>query len=222
MPRTPTLLCALVLLLPAAVRGQSSEPPKWDFAVTTGLFEGRPGQEGPSSYGDDWYTSARAAISVGRYWTPHLKTEAEVMTSGEGMRYAQRVATLPDHTLWPYGAQEYFRLSQGSARVVWQLLDNRWIHPYVVAGVTLDADRRHALIAEQYQYPGDTRAPGIRRLVAPQQTEEAATDYRVGAMVGAGAKLYLSSRTFANTAVLVTHAKPFKTVSFILGLGLDF
>ena len=46
--------------------------------------------------------------------------------------------------------------------------------------------------------------------------------HRVGAMVGAGAKLYLSPRAFANTAVLVTHAKPMKTVSVLLGFGIDF
>ena len=59
------------------------------------------------------------------------------------------------------------------------------------------------------------------RLV-PQHTEGPVTVHRVGAMVGAGAKLYLSPRAFANTAVLVTHAKPMKTVSVLLGFGIDF
>lgn len=211
-----------LVLWPAVGLAQAADPPKWDFAVSAGLFEGRPGPDGPGYYGDNWYTSARAGVSVGRYWTPNLKTEAEVMTSGEGMRYAQRTTTLRDGTSWPYGAQEYFRLSQGSARVVWQLFENRWIHPYVLAGVTLDADRQRAFIAEQYRYNGDARAPGTRQLLAPQQTEGSVNRYRVGALVGAGAKLYLSPRTFANTAVLVTYAKPAKTVSVILGLGLDF
>ena len=56
----------------------------------------------------------------------------------------------------------------------------------------------------------------------PQQTEGPDTVYRVGAMVGAGAKLYLSTTMFANTAVLVTHGKSAQAVSLILGFGLDF
>ena len=113
----------------------------------------------PPINGNDWYSSARAGLSVGRYWTPNLKAEVEVMTSTEGMHYAQRMVTQADGGPWPYGAQEYFRLSQGSARVVWQMLENRLIHPYVLAGVTVDADRQWALVAEQYRYLSDGRPP---------------------------------------------------------------
>ena len=45
-----------------------------------------------------------AGLSVGRYWTPNLKTEVEVMTSTEGLHYAQRMVTQADGGLWPYGA----------------------------------------------------------------------------------------------------------------------
>jgi len=222
MSRTLALLFTLTALFPSHGLAQTAEPPKWDFSATTGLFSGRPAIAVTEHYGDRWYSSARAGISVGRYWTPNLKTEVEVMTSGEGMRYASRTAILADGTQWWYGAHEYFRTSQGSARVVWQLLDNRWVHPYLLAGVALDADRQHAFIPEQYRYLSDGRTPAIRELLVPQQTEGPATVYRVGAMVGAGAKLYFSPTVFANTALLVTHAKPAKTVSIILGLGLDF
>lgn len=220
MFRLPTLLVALIACLPAPGLAQAPTAPRWDFAVTAGLFEGRPVSDKPSGYGDDWYASARAGVAAGRYWTTNLKTKVELMTSSEGMRFAQRVAALPNGTSWPYGAQEHFRLTQGSARVVWQLLENRWIHPYVLAGIALDLERQRAIVAEQYHYsPG---GPGSRQSLVRQQTEGPATVHRVGAIVGAGAKLYLSPRAFANTAVLVTHAKPAKTVGVILGLGLDF
>jgi hypothetical protein len=222
MRRIPTLLFVLVLLPPSGAFAQQADTPKWDFSVTTGLFVGQPESDEPSYYGDSWYHSARVGLSLGRYWTPHLKTELELMTSGEGMRYSQRTVALPDGTTWPYGVQEYFRVSQASARGVWQLLDNTWVHPYLVAGMSLDADRQHAIIAEQYRYTGDGRSPGSRQLLVPQQTEGPDTVYRLGAMVGAGAKLYLSPNMFANTAVLVTHAKSAQAVSLILGFGLDF
>ena len=43
--------------------------------------------------------------------------------------------------------------------MVWQMLENRLIHPYVLAGVTVDADRQWALVAEQYRYLSDGRPP---------------------------------------------------------------
>ncbi len=222
MSRTLPLLFTLITLFSSLGLAQTAQPPQWDFSATTGLFSGRPATAATDHYGDRWYSSARAGISVGRYWTPNLKTEIEVMTSGEGRRYASRTAILADGTHWSYGAHEYFRASQGSARVVWQLLDNRWIHPYLLAGVAVDAARQHAFIPEQYRYLGDGRTPAFRETLVPQQTEGPDTVYRVGAMLGAGAKLYFSPTVFANTALLVTHAKPAKTVSIILGLGIDF
>ncbi len=193
-----------LLLFPAIGLAQAPAVPAWDVAVTTGLFEGRPGNTGAPSYGDNWYDTVRGGVSVGRYWTTNLKTEVEVMTSGEGTRYS-------------YGAQEYLRLSQGSARVVWQFFDNQWIHPYVLAGVTVDADRRRTLVLDQYPRTIDPRGP----IVAPR-TVGPDTLYQAGAIAGAGAKLYMSPRLFANTGVLVTKAKRARTVSVVLGLGLDF
>jgi hypothetical protein len=222
MSRTLALLFTFFALLPSRALAQTVAPPKWDFSATTGLFSARPGTDSPDHYGERWYSSARGGISVGRYWTPNLKTEVEVMTSGEGMRYASRTATLANGATWSYGAHEYFRASQGSARVVLQLFDNQWVHPYLLAGVAVDADRQRAFIPEQYRYISDGRTPSVRETLVPQQVEGPATVYRVGAMVGAGAKLYFSPTVFANTALLVTHAKPAKTVSIVLGLGIDF
>jgi hypothetical protein len=198
--------------------------PKWDFAVTTGLFEGQPhGQDPNGYYGDDWYTAARLGVSVGRYWTRHLKTEAEVMTSTEGMHYAARQVRTSDGTNWPYGVEEYYRLSQGSARVVWQLLDNRWVHPYLLAGITLDVERQRSHVMEQYRYISSTpSSPSSRELLVREHTTGSDTVYRAGAIAGGGAKFYMSANTFANGAVLVTFAKPAKSVSLVIGFGVDF
>lgn len=224
MPRILPLLFALITLCPGAGLAQSLAEPRWDFAVTTGLLEGQPGDEdGPGHYGADWYTSARLGASVGRYWTRHLKTEVEVMTSTEGFRYAMNEATSSDGSSWPYGIQEYYRLSQGSARMVWQMLDNRWIHPYLLAGVTVDIERHRSYTAEQYRYlPSTAGSTIVRELLVHEHHSGPDTVYRAGAMVGGGAKLYMSTNAFANTALLMTYAGPAKTVSLILGFGLDF
>jgi opacity protein-like surface antigen len=224
MFRISSLLFALIAMLPGRLHAQAPAEPQWDFAVTTGLFEGRPhGDDADSYYGDDWYGAARLGVSVGRYWTRHFKTEVEVMTSTEGMHYAARQVTTSDGTSWPYGVQEHYRLSQGSARAVLQLLDNRWIHPYLLAGITVDVERRHSYAAEQFRYlPGAPGQAGLRELVVREQRTDPDTNTRAGAIVGGGAKLYMSANAFANTAMLVTYARPAKSVSLILGFGLDF
>jgi hypothetical protein len=248
MLRISPLLFVLITLLPAAAMGQSASTtgnpkegvasttnattsnlqgvaePKWDFAVTTGLFEGQPhGDDDASYYGDDWYAAARLGVSVGRYWTRHFKTEVEVMTSTEGMHYGARQVITADGSSWPYGVQEYYRVSQGSARMVWQLLDNRWIHPYLLAGITLDIERQRTFVAEQYRYlPSTPGQPSLREIVARESKTGPDTVYRAGAMVGVGAKLYMSANVFANTALLVTYAKPARSVSLVIGVGVDF
>lgn len=224
MLRISILLFALVALLPTPGLAQTNTDPQWDFAVTTGLFEGGPHNDDPAGYyGDDWYAAARLGASVGRYWTRHLKTELEVMTSTEGTHYGARMATTSDGTSFPYGVQESYRWSQGSARVVWQLLENRWIHPYLLAGVTLDIVRERSFVAEQYRYlPSAPGVPSLREILVHEHRTGPDTVYRASLMAGGGAKLYMSANTFANAGILVTYAKPAQSVSLVLGFGLDF
>lgn len=66
MFKFPTLLVALIVCLSAHGLAQAPSAPKWDFAVTSGLFEGRPVSDKPSRYGDDWYASDRAGVAAGR------------------------------------------------------------------------------------------------------------------------------------------------------------
>lgn len=219
-----SILLFVFLALPGLTLAQATTEPKWDFAVTTGLFEGQPhGDDDESYYGDDWYAAARLGVSAGRYWTRHFKTEVEVMTSTEGMHYAMGQATTSDGASWPYGVQEFYRVSQGSARAVWQLLDNRWFHPYLLAGVTVEVERQRTFMAEQYRYlPGAPGQPSVRELVVREQRTDPETTTRVGAIVGGGAKLYMSANVFANSALLVTLARPARSVSLTIGVGLDF
>jgi hypothetical protein len=226
MRRRLTLL-TLVLFSTAttALAQPASEPrvPVWDVTLSAAVFQGRPGiSESERAYGDDWYSAARFSAAVGRYWTPHLKTEVEFAASTEGRLFIQRFATVPGSaTPFPYGVQEFFQTNQGTARVVWQFLENRWVHPYVSGGVTFIADRRRTVVDEPYRYL-DPRQPGSSGLVIPQHTEGPHTDFQTGAIVGAGAKLYMTPSTFANAGVFVTRARPSRSVSLILGFGWDF
>src|SRR5688572_17346109 len=63
--------------------------PKWDVGASVGLLSASP-SPADEPYGGEWYFEGRYAVSIGRYWTEHLKTEVEFVTSGKGERYIQR------------------------------------------------------------------------------------------------------------------------------------
>lgn len=96
-------------------------------------------------------------------------------------------------------------------RAVWQFFDNQWIHPYLLAGLSVDAVRKKA-----------APLPGSRVLAVQRRTEGPDTTLRAGLVAGGGAKLYFSSNVFANTTLLVTRSMSSTSVSWVAGLGMDF
>src|SRR5215213_2957200 len=129
MSRTLFLLFTFVAAGPSLALAQTANPPRWEIGATVGLFGGRP-VDNHTFYGDDWYSEGRYAVSAGHYWTEHLKTEVEFATTGEGERYSQRIATFPGAPPgYIYGVQEFYRVQQASARMVWQFRENAWVHP---------------------------------------------------------------------------------------------
>ena len=202
---------------------QQPARPRWDVGVTAGFFQANP-RQGDDPYGDDWYFQGRYGVSIGRFWTTHLKTEAELSTTGEGTRYTHRFANIPSVPAhYPIGVQEHFRLRQVSGRVVWQFFENRWVHPYVLGGVTFDAERQHSVVPEQFFYAGgDARTPPTRIPLSLAVDAGPDTVYRAGAIAGVGTKLYVTPMAYFNTGLVMTQAKPSRTVSFTVGLGWDF
>ncbi len=192
----------------------------WDVAATAGLLSSNPApSEHP--YADEWYFAGRYAVSIGRYWSPHLKTEIELVNATEGERYIERVANLPGvpHS-YVYTAREHHTLRQVSGRTVWQFFENAWAHPYVFAGLVYDADRVETFVPSQWLY--QPRTPDAPLIPSPPQAPDAVTVHRLGATAGLGAKLYASPRVFVTTAVVVSYARPSTTTSIIGGFGVDF
>lgn len=192
----------------------------WDVAATAGLLSSNPApSEHP--YANEWYFAGRYAISIGRYWSPHLKTEIELVNTTEGERYIERVANLPGvpHS-YVYTAREHHTLRQVSGRTVWQFFENAWAHPYVFAGLVYDADRVKTFVPSQWLY--QPRTPDAPLIPSPPQTPEAVTVHRFVATAGLGAKLYASPRVFVTTAVVVSYARPSTTTCIIGGFGVDF
>lgn len=202
---------------------QQLSRPRWDVAVSAGVFQSNPGQS-DDRYGDDWYFQGRYGVSVGRFWSEHFKTEIELAATGEGTRYTQRYATIPGvPPYYPISVQESFQLNQLSGRAVWQFFENSWVHPYAFGGVSVEGEQRRVWVPEQFYYPTtEPRNPGNRIALSPTGDAGPGTTYRAGAIAGVGAKVYMSPRSYFNTSFVMSQAKPARNVSFIAGFGWDF
>lgn len=217
------LLATLLLSLPdAASAQQNPSAPAWDLALTAGSFSGQSDVESGPGYQDDWHHAPDWRVTGGHYWTSHFKTEVEFGQTGEGDRYVQRYFTVPGSTTtYPYGAQEFIRVRQGSAKVAWQFLDNQWIHPYFFAGVSVDEEHKRAHVFQQTYVP-DPRSTTTRAIGAPEHDEGPATAYRPGVALGVGAKWYVSPTIFVRTGAQLGYTRSTNSVSFSAGMGFDF
>jgi hypothetical protein len=222
MGRISWIFVVLVGFVAGSANAQTLAQPKWDVGSSVGLLSASP-RPSDEPYGSDWYFEGRYAVSIGRYWTEHLKTEVELVTSGEGERFAQRYSTAPGVPpySYPYTVQERHTLRQVSGRMVWQFFENAWVHPYIFGGVVYDAERRETLIPPQYYYP-DPRTQTPPLTLAPASRTGPETVHRVGASAGFGAKVYITRNAFFNTAFVVSRATPARTASILGGFGFDF
>jgi len=201
-----------------ATADKSAQFPKVEVAGSVGILSARPGGENEDPYNDEWYGSGRYSGSIAYYWTKHLKTEFEHQWSHEGwlnyMEYA-RINGVPYST----HALTFHQLQQSSLKVVWQFGDNSWVHPYVSGGAVVDIERRHFRVEPFYDYPLRGGQVLVRNGIDTGHGMEA----RIGATIGAGAKMYVSKSAFFNTGVIGTVSTPrAKSVSLVLGFGVDF
>jgi opacity protein-like surface antigen len=213
----------VVLLATGTAEAQTTVPQqRFDVGATAGLMAYNPSEQ-RNGYGDDWIAEGRYAVSFGRYWTDHLKTEIEFSTSGDAERYTQRFVTVPGVPPgYSISAQEHYRLHQLSARVVWQFRDNQWVHPYVFGGASYDIERKRVFVPEQHYWGGDARTPAFRIPITPPIKEGPETTRRAGVIAGGGTKLYMTSNSYFNAGAVVSYAKPSTTFSLVAGFGIDF
>jgi opacity protein-like surface antigen len=200
----------------AEAQSDSTPRPRWEASASAGLIEARP-DDNDLRYHDNWYADGRYAGAISYYWTRHLKTEFEYAVTGEGSRFVEDHVNLAG-TVYPTYFEEFHRLQQASLRMVWQFRDNEWVHPYVSAGVVLDAERTRHHAPAQYQTPIRGNPPVLVR-----QPLDVRDDLRRGGVtVGGGAKFYMSKNAFFNAGAIGTYAKPAATVSLIAGFGIEF
>jgi len=220
-----TCVFAFLLLAGSAEARQLKTPPPrtWDVSLTAGSFHGESPDTTPSGNPADWHHAGEYRVTAGHYFSSHLKTEIEFGATGEGHRYSQRFTSVPGSpTQYPYSAQEFVRIRQGSARVTWQFLDNQWIHPYLSAGVSFDEERTRAHVYTPI-YSTDPRNPSARVVVGTAEHDEPQrTAYRPSLVLAGGAKWYVSPAVFVKTGAQVGAARSASSISFLAGMGFDF
>jgi hypothetical protein len=204
----------------AAEAQQLSKPStekRWEAGASVALIETRPGGN-DTPYRDNWYAQGRYAGAIAHYWTSHLKTELEYSVSGEGSRYVQDYVRV-NGQVFPYTFESFHQLQQGSLRMVWQFRHNAWVHPYLSAGLVLDAERRRTHMPPQYQPTGRANELIVVRNALDSRER---TELRGGVTFGGGAKFYMSSNAFFNTGAIASYSKPAATISLVAGIGIDF
>jgi hypothetical protein len=220
-------LAASIVWGVAEARAQAGVSAGWDVAVMTGVFVGHPGRlNSVDNSIDDWYHSGTIAISAARYLTPHLKLEGEAMFSGEGRRYVQQFVTVPGVPgvgPYPVGSEHRVRTHGFSAGVAYQFFENQWAHPFVFGGVAVDFDRTRVETWPQSYFRGDPRVPGNEIVLTQHRIEDRGTSREARAVIGTGAKVYMTRGSYFKTDVRVNAGGDSSGhVSFRLGFGVDF
>jgi hypothetical protein len=162
---------------------------------------------------NEWYDVAVFSATAGRYVTPHLKIDVDISTTTTGRVFGQEVFGVPGpfpyYELRSYG----FRRTTLAPSLAYQFFENRWVHPYLGAGVEG--------IREATQLDVQVQPPFGPRPVVP--TRESQVVYSARPFLTGGAKFYASERAFIRTDILMTLSSGgAESAVWRVGAGVDF
>ena len=213
--------CAWATLLIGVAIAPADAQSRWDVAATGGLYAAHsPVKDNLNSY-DDWVHTGEFALVAGRHLTRHLKIEIDALATGTGRQYVQRLVTVNGRAV-PVSAEAETSFRALSASATWQFFDNEWVHPFVTAGVSGDAERRSVRVWDQYIYTGDSRVPGNQVQIAEALVEGTDHTVYVRPLIGGGVKLYFTERVFVRAEGRASLGVARQRLSLRGGLGVDF
>jgi opacity protein-like surface antigen len=169
-----------------------------------------------------WYDVAAFSASAGRYLTQHVKLDVDLSTTSVGRVYGQTFVSTPGvpFSVPPsyappiYTLREYeFRRTTVAAALAYQFLENRWVHPFLGAGVEGVRESEH--LQTQFLPTGGPRGSGPIR--------ETQVRYSARPFVSGGVKFYVSERSFIRTDMLTTLSSGgAESAVWRVGAGVDF
>jgi hypothetical protein len=168
---------------------------------------------------NDWYNrGVQGAVTLGWYWSPHLKTELEASASTRGDFYASRTISIngfPAHVFSEYT----FLTRRITVGQQYQFGDNAWLHPHLGAGLDLNWETVSRRDQEVVLYDPATRRHG--GIVAPVEQPDR-TDLHARPYVSAGFKAYVTPRAFVRSDTRMVLGKRVEEVVVRFGVGVDF
>jgi hypothetical protein len=224
MKTLTTVLCLVAPLIAAEARAQQQThltlptDGKWDASGQLALLNRN--KTDLASW-DRWYSVAAIDGSVGRYWTPHFKTEFDVGTAAEGNIDGEESTPVPG-LAFPYSRYRDHKLRETTvgATAIYQFFENQWVHPFVGGGVELVRERHtaDALPAEAIRF--STVDPNVR--LPPVAAIDSVT-YSARPLITAGFKFYVTPHAFVRTDVRTsfTRDRP-AALQWRGGVGFDF
>jgi hypothetical protein len=207
---------ALAQVVPDQPDNAASEV-EFDAAGYVAWFRANRGDVGGETF-RDWYTAPRLSVSVGRYWTEHHKTEAELAITGRG-----NLVSFEDLHGEPLVSRYVYRNHTYQIRTLsvvqsYQFRHNAWVHPFVGAGIDVDWERRTVEGTVQVtDSRGDEPVFSSEPLPRDEHTHVIAR-----AVAIAGCKAYLARYAFFRTDVRASVANGLDNVAWRFGFGWDF
>lgn len=226
MMRTWAVLVILVLSAVTSASAQEAAPvppvtllpsdaPKRDVAGLFAWFDER--RSNPSFGSNRSVDAVSGGITVGYYWTPHLKTGIDLAVSTEGETYSIEPIAVAGSAVPVYLPREHrLRTAVLAAGVSHQFFENRWFHPFVGTGLELLREREQ--IETVFPF-----APGTRpSFVMPEGTERRLR-YTVRPFVETGFKVYFSEHAFIRSDIRTSWTTDgLASLAWRSGVGVDF
>ena len=210
--KIPTaLFCLFVLALAVDAHAQ-----QWDTAGQLALLNRNKTDFGGS---DQWYSVTAIDGSVGHYWTPHIKLELDVGTTGQGeIAGAEPAAASGLPFPFPRYREHKLRETTIGGTAMYQFFENQWVHPFVGAGVELVHERH---VADSLPATNVTISTTPVRLPAVAAVD--AVNYSVRPLITGGFKFYVTPHAFIRTDVRASLTADFPAaLRWCGGLGVDF
>jgi hypothetical protein len=214
----------ITLTLVAAVLLASRNASAQSLTLSRGDVSGALGVQSVDARDDGFFSGRHfdggfyGVVAGGWYWTEHLKTEIDFGGRTKGKVWVAAPAPVS-------GAQTYYPIEKTFSRQTlavgqqYQFFHNAWFHPHLGAGVNLTRERSTLHRAPVTVYDPATRTS---RVLSPERTEAARTDFRASPFVESGFKAYMTPRSFFRADLRVAFRGGGEDVVTRFGFGFDF
>jgi hypothetical protein len=164
---------------------------------------------------DNWYHTRNGALSLGYYWTEHLKTEVDASLTSEGQLWGRRFVAEGTYAY----VTHRFSTRDVTLAQQYQFGHNARFHPFVGAGVAFEWVRHIEEHQPLYQI---LRTAPYSVLIEPARTIGPTTELQAVPFVSTGFKGYFNERGFFRSDLYVGFRGGVRYVTLRSGFGFDF